>query len=174
MDGESACPMQIISNQKQVVAVVQQLRFTVSSCNGKANSLSNTVTAFQIQQTLDLKCLWKDTNLPKAKMKSSSILISLIFYKAADQIWINEQMSPFMLIQLLMSEYCFGRRFVGVITPSWRRTQCVRTQRSHTADCLSIVRRLSYHSMKQCRILHENLDNFFAKAIYENQSKDRS
>ena len=33
--------------------------------------------------------------------------------------------------------YCFGKRFVGVIASSSLRTQCVRTQRSHRADCLS-------------------------------------
>ncbi len=35
------------------------------------------------------------------------------------------------------TKYCFGKRFVTVcLTPYWCTTQCVRTQRSHTAELL--------------------------------------
>ncbi len=32
--------------------------------------------------------------------------------------------------------YCFGKRFVKVLTPYWYTAQCVRTQRSHAAELL--------------------------------------
>ena len=54
--------------------------------------------------------------------------------------------------------YCFGRIFVGVITPFWCRTQCVRTKWSHGADCLSyyIIMHncLSCRSNTDCRYMH--------------------
>ncbi len=33
------------------------------------------------------------------------------------------------------------------------------------SSCMIVGFNISYHSMKQCRILHENLDKYFAKAI---------
>ncbi len=33
------------------------------------------------------------------------------------------------------------------------------------SSCMIVGSSISYHSMKQCRILHENLGKFFAKAI---------
>ena len=63
----------------------------------------------------------------------------------------------------------------------WCRTQCVRTQGSHAADCLSdymhddsrepssciiVGSNIRYHSMKQCRILRENLNKLPAEAIH--------
>ncbi len=65
-------------------------------------------------------------------------------------------------------QYCFGKRFVKVLTPYWCTTQCVRTQRSHAAELLLNYIRLVlthvYHSMKQSIIMHENFDKPFAIA----------
>ncbi len=79
--------------------------------------------------------------------------------------------------------YCFGERFVKVLTAYWYTIQCVRTQRSHTAElllnyirllfyycrepssCMIVGPNKSYYSMKQSIILHENFDKPFAIAI---------
>ena len=75
--------------------------------------------------------------------------------------WIKNILITQMLVYLglLMTFYCFGRIFVGVITPSWCRPQCVRTQRSHAADCLSdyIVKANVFFVIWYSNKLHQTL-----------------